>query len=772
MPLGTQRRVWALPVLLGALAAMIWLASRSLDPEPPDAAEGDSRSAVSDAYAGSASCRQCHRRIHDEWAASHHALAEVPFDAERHGRAFAPERTVRHGTRTSTARVRDGVHEVVTEGEDGAVRPLRPVRVIGVDPLWQPVVAAPGGRYQVMNLAYDPRRDEWFDVHGGEDRRPHEWGYWTNRGMTWNSMCASCHTTDFRKGYDAAADAYDSKYLELGAGCEACHGPYRRHVDAMVAAGKAGEVAASGDAAVSWPPKAFLQSLATSPPAPGERPRGRLDVVNDACGSCHARRNEITGRFVPGERFLDHYRPVIPDETDVFYADGQVREEDYEYVPFLSSRMYEMGVRCIHCHEPHTAKPRAAGIELCLGCHEGKIDPAAHSHHEPASPGAQCAGCHMPLTTYMQRHPRRDHGFTIPDPLLTREHGIPNACNRCHTEESTDWAVRWCETWYGPRMERATRRRARHVARGRRGDETAVDLLLALWRDDPSALWRSVVLRLLGPWALGSEAVRDAVLSGLTDPDPLVRSTAVQAAEGLVDAELVGEAVARDAREKLRALLEDPLRLVRVEAAWALRRELDVESPAGRELVHSLEVDLDQPGGALRRAVFHFDRARLDAERFDPQELERARAWLENAARWDPSSAVPHDRLAVVHSAAGRAQEAVRSLERARALEPQVPDYALRLGLALAEAGREEEAAVQMEEACRLDERFTRAWYNLALLRNELGRVEAALEAIDRAVRLEPSSPHYRTTRAAILAGLGRDDEAREAVRDAENLRP
>ena len=49
----------------------------------------------------------------------------------------------------------------------------------------------------------------------------------------------------------------------------------------------------------------------------------------------------------------------------------------------------------------------------------------------------------MPVTVYMQRHPRRDHGFTIPDPLLTKELNIPNACNRCHANQTTDWALKY-----------------------------------------------------------------------------------------------------------------------------------------------------------------------------------------------------------------------------------------------------------------------------------------------------------------------------------------
>ena len=47
----------------------------------------------------------------------------------------------------------------------------------------------------------------------------------------------------------------------------------------------------------------------------------------------------------------------------------------------------------------------------------------------------------MPVTTYMQRHPRHDHGFTIPDPLLTKQFGVPNACNKCHTDKDTEWSL-------------------------------------------------------------------------------------------------------------------------------------------------------------------------------------------------------------------------------------------------------------------------------------------------------------------------------------------
>jgi hypothetical protein len=66
----------------------------------------------------------------------------------------------------------------------------------------------------------------------------------------------------------------------------------------------------------------------------------------------------------------------------------------------------------------------------------------------------------MPVTTYMQRHPRHDHGFTIPDPLLTKKFGIPNACNRCHQDRDADWALASVEQWFGAKMDRPARRRA------------------------------------------------------------------------------------------------------------------------------------------------------------------------------------------------------------------------------------------------------------------------------------------------------------------------
>jgi hypothetical protein len=61
--------------------------------------------------------------------------------------------------------------------------------------------------------------------------------------------------------------------------------------------------------------------------------------VMDNCASCHSRRGETTGTFLPGEAYLDHFRPALVNQSHLYYADGQVRDEVYEHGSFMMSRM-------------------------------------------------------------------------------------------------------------------------------------------------------------------------------------------------------------------------------------------------------------------------------------------------------------------------------------------------------------------------------------------------------------------------------------------------
>ncbi len=705
----------------------------------PYRAEPDAK--VFRAYAGSQSCGDCHAQAAADWANSHHALAERALDPVRDQAAFAPARTVKHGTQTSEVRLAKGRFEMRADGLNGQRQEFPIDRVIGMDPLRQFLIPAPGGRYQVTEIAMDPVRGDWFDVFGDEDRRPGEWGHWTGRGMTWNVMCAGCHNTRLRKNFQPAKDTYATAMAEMGVGCEACHGPMADHV--------------------AWQRK--HPQPAGKPPTLKDPTVRRFDrdQMLDTCGSCHARRAELTGDFHPGERFLDHYSLTIPDETDVYYPDGQVRDEDYEFASFLGSRMHGGGVRCWDCHNVHSGKVATLDNLLCMRCHNGQqtnapvINVAAHSFHKPGTSGDRCVDCHMPLTPYMQRHLRRDHGYTIPDPLLTKQHSIPNACNRCHHDKSVDWALETVGKWYGQRMERFTRARAQTVAQARTGQAAAVTNLVKLAQADTNAVWRAIATGLLKRWC-DEPAVTAALLDRAGDTNALVRAVAARSLEPLVaQPNPVIQPV-------LKQLLEDPARVVRVEAAWTLRTQLDTNAPAAQELFAYLEQNADMPSALMQAGVFDLDRGATDT----------ALASFRKAISLDAGSPALRHALAVALSQHGKTEEAVRELETACRLAPRDPEYRFKLGLALNEAGRMREALAALEEAVKLDPQFAQAWYNLGLAYSAMDQQERALDALGRAEKLSAGSAQIPYARATILARLERMDEARAAAQRALELQP
>ncbi len=648
-------------------------------------------------HAGSAACAGCHREIHDAWRASHHARAERALDPEGEDAAAL-------GAITAAGAV--------------AIAGLPPrgttiARVLGEAPLRQLLVPTTGGRVQVTSAAWDPARGEWFDVFA-DGRRPDEWGHWRGRGMNWNSMCANCHNTGVDKAYDARTDSYGTRVTEHGVGCEACHGALADHAQQARTAAPATMTAAARPSAAGA--LAAAKTMST-------------------CGACHARRAELTGRHRPGEAFDDHFLLTFVGDSEAFHPDGQVREENFEYAAFLGSRMHAAGVGCGDCHDPHSGRLRMEGDALCLRCHAPDarpdapdIDVATHSHHRAGSAGQACVGCHMPLTTYMQRDPRRDHGFTSPDPLLTTSLGIPNACNRCHEGKSAQWALAHATAWYGERLARPARARAQSFAAARDGsiDPDLPLALASLARPGDAPVWRASAILLAAPWldAPGphAPALQTLLADALADPEPGVREAATRA---------LGEraTVNADVATMLRPRLADASRAVRISAAWALRAELDPASRAGQDLQRMLALNADQPAGQLRLGQFHA--ARGDAD--------RALGHMRTAIAWDRHSAPPHRDLALLLAQGGDLRGAVASLSEAVRIAPGVGSFRYELGLLHAETGDVAAARSAFERTVALEPAFARAWYNLGLARAGQQQTEGALAALARAEALAPA---------------------------------
>jgi predicted CXXCH cytochrome family protein len=626
------------------------------------------------AYAGSESCRDCHRAEYDLWAQSHHALAERLLQPATDPAAFDPPRNFRHGNETTTVRIQNGQFQIVTLGLGSNRQPFRVERVIGHDPLLQYLTLLPGGRYQVQEASFDPKSNQWFYVYGDDLRYPGEFGHWTGRGMNWNSSCAECHNTRLHKNYDATTDNYHTTMAEMAVGCEACHGPLKAHNEWQNAH-----------------PKTSLSDPTVSTLSP--------ERIVGLCGSCHSRNTDLTENFNPGDSFFDHYELEILDYGERWYPDGQIKDEDYEFESFLGSKMYQAGVTCLDCHNPHSYKNTLQGNDLCVRCHNGsypkapKIDTASHDHECKSD----CIGCHMPVTVYMQRHPRHDHGFTIPDPLLTKELNLPNACNRCHADKSTDWALKHTEEWYGTNMNRPTGERARWIAAAEGGEAGANDKLITLLDDtNQSPYWRAVAASLLSRWAT-EPSTQVALLAQLKNEHPLVRERVIRSLESaLADTNVFAS---------LTPMLNDPLRNVRIAAAWVLRAKVDLHCLAGQDLQRMLDLEADQPTG-------QFEEAMLLLARRQPAE---ALVHLKNATAWDKLSPPFLCTQAEIQDQLGQLAEALRTLDQAEAAVSDDPHIPYVRAMILARNKRNDEATTAVKRALAIQPYFQPA---LELLRN------------------------------------------------------
>ena len=683
----------------------------------------------------STECRSCHEETFKAWSGSHHAFAHRPVEAQQDPDAVNPARsTTVNGIRYQLD-WQDGkplFNEQQRPGE--AAVPYTAEFVLGHTPLRQYIVPIGGGRYQAAELAYDPAKKDWFNVFGDERRTPGEWGHWRGRGMNWNSMCAHCHMTDFNKRYDAATDTFASTWREHGVGCSQCHGQSTaEHLD----------------------PKRKPTGLPHNPSAED------LKRAQETCAPCHARNELLTGTLVPGAKYSDHYRLTLPTEAAIFYPDGQVRDEDFNYTSLLTSRMGgKAGVTCLDCHDPHTGKPKLTVTDnsICLQCHGPSprnnapiIDPLKHSHHQAGSTGNQCVTCHMPTTTYMQRDPRHDHGFLKPDPLLTKELAIPNACNRCHTDQTVDWSIGFVDTWYGAKMESRQRARTRIVVAAQANQPEAPGKVLEFIATEEVPAWRATLLLLLRPFAASNPKVIEAARAATRDPEPMVRSAAAQVL-----------AAAPHEAASLRPLLNDPSRLVRLDAAWPLSTELPADSALRKELDDYLAVSADQPTGRLRIGQDLFNRGRA----------AEAEVPLRKATEWDSNSPGLHDSLGIVLNELGRPAEAAASLWRAAQLAPTDAGYAFNAALAFAGAGKLADAELALRETVRRNPRQDRAWYNLGLLYAQTKRPQDALTALQQAEQIAPTVADYPYARATVYWQRGEREAAAVAARKALEIDP
>ena len=643
----------------GLLLSLVLTVGACTEAPPPEPAAPVA--AGEPAFVGSAECRSCHEAEFADWLGSHHDLAMQVADESTVLGDFADTEFEYFDTVSRFFR-QDEDFVVSTQDDRGQVRDFVIRYTYGVEPLQQYLVEFPNGHIQPLPFAWDTRTAEaggqrWFHLYPDEYIGPDDPLFWTGREQNWNYMCAECHSTDVQLNYDLAADSYQTTWSEINVGCEACHGPASNHVAAARAGMLAGNSALPVDLAdrdgVTWrmnPETGIAERRPMAMQAP-QQP--------EACGRCHARRGIITSDYEYGRPLADTHRVALLTEP-LYFPDGQIRDEVYVYGSFLQSRMYQAGVTCSDCHNPHSLELHT-GPEpdlVCAQCHLPQRF-ASTEHHGHETGQVACVDCHMPDRNYMVVDPRRDHSMRVPRPDLSLVTGAPNACTTCHTDRSNDWAAEAAHGWWGeqeaPAMPESGIRRATELA------------------------------NLAAPFAAQAQL---AVERGLRDPDSLVRMAAAQVAPGLPPERVI---------QQLAPLLEDDVRSVRLAAVQSL-------APARDYLPASL-------AGAFERAADEYRAAQL-AVASRPQahgalaefegrlgNIETALAHADRAVAMAPEMALLRHSRGLLLVRADRDDEALDELRQATELAPEVARFSYVYAVALNSLGQPEAARQVLEEA-------------------------------------------------------------------------
>jgi len=674
---------------------------------------------------------------------------------------------------TSTFFKRDGKFIIRTDGPDGRLTDYEVRYTFGVEPQQQYLVELPGGRLQAVSVTWDTRPkaeggQRWFRQYPQEKLDHRDELHWTGRSQNWNFMCADCHSTDVRKGYDEAQDRYDTRYAEISVGCESCHGPGERHLQWARGGAKGADcglaVAFHGRRGVTWPIDPVTGNARRSAPQ-GDAPHDAAphDVAlkssgasqDDAtCAACHSRRSQFAEGWRAGDPLLDHFLPVTLREG-LYHPDGQQQDEVFIWGSFLQSKMHAAGVGCADCHDPHTQKMRLPGNATCAQCHApARYDVVEHHRHEPGAAGARCVDCHMPATTYMVNDPRRDHGFKVPRPDLTVATGAPNACGSCHADQDAVWAATALDRWHGKDW-RARPSIAPTLHAARRAAPGAARGLQALLGDPAQPpIVRATALELAArfPNAAADAALRIA----LDDPDDLVRHVAVSRHEAAPPEMRAAVLVPR---------LRDRVRAVRIEAARLL---LPVAGTLAGDDRAAFDAALTEHEAALRHDLSRPEsRLNLGNLLLQRGEVPAAEAAFRKSLAIDPRFVPAAVNLADLLRGRGDEVGAERVLrDGLRALgSPSATAAPLReaLGLALVRQGRKPEALVEFAAAARAAPDQPRYAYLQALALDDAGRRPEAIKVLSEAARRSPDRDLLLTL--AMFRSEGGDEAgAREAL--------
>jgi predicted CXXCH cytochrome family protein len=287
--------------------------------------------------------------------------------------------------------------------------------------------------------------------------------------------------------------------LEIGIGCESCHGGSAEHVAHQHVR----------------PSLAVRSDFLRLRRADGQAP-SHAEQVTRVCARCH---QVLFTRYAwtwEGARRA----AALPGGSNI--NSGEARD-------FLLGGCAS-ALTCTACHDPHAHnRPLMPAVEaradqVCVSCHPALTSAEqqrAHTHHDPAGAGGRCLACHMPQKNLsLDNRLTRYHRIAAPTEKAKVEGDRPLECALCHGDRSVAELVQTMETWWHKSYDRA-------ALRALYGDDLAhaMPLYETLARGKPHE--QAVALQLLG--AQKARAAAPLIAAQLTHPIPIVRYYAIAA---------------------------------------------------------------------------------------------------------------------------------------------------------------------------------------------------------------------------------------------------
>ena len=693
-------------------------------------------------FTGAAHCGQCHQHAVEDWQGSHHDLAMQAVNSDTVLGDFSDTPFTADGI--TSVFFRDGdAFKVRTDGPDGSLQTYTLRYTFGVDPLQQYLVAFPGGRLQVLGIAWDSRPaaqggQRWFKLYPDQQVDHQHRLHWTQRSQNWNFMCAECHSTHLQKNYQPETDRYATTWSEIDVSCEACHGPASNHL--LWSDPEQQSRYDFGDhfglthrfidrEGVRW------RKDDNGHPVRSHPLTSKTEIP--VCAACHSRRSQPFEDDRTGQPLMDSFLPATLDDG-LYHVDGQVDDEVFVYGSFVQSLMYEKGVTCSDCHNPHSLELKAEGDNVCLQCHTPDYATAQHHFHESGTPGSQCVDCHMPAKTFMQVDARRDHSFRVPRPDLSDSLGTPNACNQCHTDKDAAWATETLKQWYG-HLPSGHQQFAHTLHAARQGRASSQSLARLLGNTRQPDIARATAAHLLGSQLDGASI--PALAQALNSPSGQIRQAAITALQPLP---------LNQRWSLLAPLLNDPQRVVRITAAEALADVPVSEVPLAaqqplmngfKEFEQAQAHNADTPSAQVKLANF------LLAQGYE----KRAEEGYRRAIQLDPDWVSAYINLADLYRHQRREESGEQVLNDGLARQPANADLHHAMGLLKVRQKASAPALEHLLVAASNAPANDRYQYVYAVALDSYGQRAAAIAWLERQRALHASE---------LLSGLLREWQA------------